>query len=165
MKKAIKINESDIRRMVTEAINEIGWQAPNDLYDTHRDSVYFLENMHYWLGRVIENCVDYPPSYIKYDDLEEPVLGQVNRMVAQIRKMSDWCYRKAEQIKGFEGASEEKFKQQNGQSMEDYFNGYHNEKDQLFHDYMNNRMDGSEYDAKQDELKGRYPDVDQIRRY
>ena len=73
--------------------------------------------------------------------------------------------RKAAQIEGFEQASEDKFKQENGMSMEDYSNEYWDKDNKLFNQYIDNEIDNDTYNQSQADLKKNYPEIDNITRH
>lgn len=168
MKKVIKLTENDISRIIAESLNEIGWQTPNDLYDEHWEDAHYLNMFASGLRNFIEDWTDeYTDQWDFHninrvkDPLREKVLGFIN----QANKMADWCERKAAQIKGFKQASEDKFKQENGMSMEDYSNEYWGKDDNLFNQYINGEIDNDTYDQGEADLKKNYPEIDNISRH
>lgn len=168
MKKVIKINENDIRKMVMESLSEIGWQIPNDLYDKHRSGAHYLDMFAHDLNNFVEKWTEEETDRFAANNinrLEEPIRGQVLKFIELARKMSAWCERKAEQIEGFEQTSKDKFQQQHGMGMEDYANQYGDESDSLFSKYINGDMSSDEYHGAEDDLKSRYPEIDNITRY
>lgn len=168
MKKVIKINENDIRKMVMESLTEIGWQTPNNLYDEHRDGAHYLDMFASELRRFIEKWTDEYAERWDYNNIKrvkDPLREKVFAFINQANKMADWCERKAAQIEGFEQASEDKFKQENGQSMEDYSNEYWDKHDKLFNQYIDDEIDDDAYGQGQADLKKNYPEIDNITRH
>lgn len=170
MKKVIKLTENDISRIIAESLNEIGWQTPNDLYDEHREGAHYLDMFASDLRRFIEKWTDEYAEQWDYNNInrvKDPLREKVFAFINQANKMADWCERKAAQIEGFEQASEDKFKQKNGMSMQDYADKYSKENDSLFNKYYDDdsEMSSDEYDSAQAKLKSQYPDIDDITRY
>lgn len=168
MKKVIRLTENDISKMVSEALTEIGWQTPNDLYDTHKDGAHYLYMFSSELKDFIEKWSDEYENRWDYHDIRkvnDPIKSKVLSFLRQAEEMVNWCERKVSQIEGFEQASEDKFKQQNGKSMEDYTDEYWTEKDNLFNQYVDDKIDGDVYDQGEADLDKRYPEINNITRY
>lgn len=168
MKKIIKLNENDIKKIVNETLAEIGWQTPNDLYDKHWEGAHYLDMFASDLRNFIEKWTDEcaePWDYNNINRVKDPLKEKVFAFINQANKMVDWCERKAAQIEGFERSSEDKFKQQHGVSMEDYTNNYSDEHDTLFNKWMNDEITGDEYNAGDSDLKKKYPEMDYITRH
>jgi hypothetical protein len=169
MAKVIKLTESDIERIVGESLSEIGWQTPNDLYDKHYKGAYYLSLFAHDLRNFIEKWDN--EDYMEERDnnsiknVSEPLRGRVLQFLEQAKEMADYCERKSEQIKGFEKTADSKFQQQYGKSMEDYADEYSDERDALFDKYAKGDMPSDEYDAADQELRGRYPEMKNITRY
>jgi hypothetical protein len=168
MKRVIKLTEKDIAKLVMESLNEIGWQTPNDLYDEHREGAHYLDMFASDLRNFIEKWTDEYTEEWNYNNInrvKDPLREKVFAFINQANKMADWCERKAAQIEGFEQASEDKFKQENGMSMEDYSNEYWDKDDKLFNQYIDDEIDDDTYSQSQADLKKNYPEIDNISRH
>lgn len=169
MAKVIKLTESDIRRIVGESLSEIGWQTPNDLYDKHRKGGDYLSFFAHDLRNFIEKWDN--EDYMEELDnnsiknVSEPLRGRVLQFLKQAKEMVDYCERKSEQIEGFEKTANDKFQQQYGKSMMNYADEYYDEGDALFDKYVESDMPSDEYDAADQKLRSRYPEMKNITRY
>ena len=168
MKKVIKLTENDISRIIAESLTEIGWQTPNDLYDEHWRGAHYLYMFAHDLRNFIEKWTDEdagPWDSNNMKRVKNPLKAKVFAFINQANKMVDWCERKAAQIEGFKQASEDKFKQENGMSMEDYSNEYWGKDDNLFNQYIHGEIDNDTYDQGEADLKKNYPEIDNISRH
>lgn len=168
MKKVIKLTENDISNLITETLNEIGWQTPNALYDKHADGARYLERFASDLSEFVGKWSDKyggEREVNSINSIKDPIKGKVLGFINQAREMIGWCERKSEQIKNFKHSSEDRFKEQNGMSMSDYADAYSDEDNSLFDKYAGGEMSDDEYDSARRDLKDRYADIDDITRY
>jgi len=169
MAKVIKLTESDIERIVGESLSEIGWRTPNDLYDKHYKGAYYLSLFAHDLRNFIEKWDN--EDYMEERDsnsiknVSEPLRGRVLQFLEQAKEMADYCERKSEQIEGFEKTADNKFQQQYGKSMMDYATEYYDDGDELFDKYVKSDMSSDEYNAADQELRNKYPEMKNITRY